>query len=78
MGPRASQDLGSPSPIMAPEITQIFQNLRLLFLRFFIAVRKINYFSCFIVGSRAAEIESSFIVYYEIKLRKNLLYLLSR
>ena len=35
----------------------MFQNLRLLFLRFFIAVREINYLSCF-------------IVFYDIKLRK--------
>ena len=35
----------------------MFQNLGLLFLRFFIAVREINYPSCF-------------IVYYEMKLRK--------
>ena len=38
----------------------MFQNLRLLFLRFLIAVREINYPSCF-------------IVYHEIKLRKNVL-----
>ena len=40
-----------------PEISQTVQNLRLLFLRFFIAVRKINYLSCF-------------TVLYDIKLRR--------
>ena len=40
----------------------MFQNLRLLFLRFFIAVREINY-------------PSYFIDYYEIHLKKNVLHL---
>ena len=40
----------------------MFENLRLLFLRFFIAVREINY-------------PSYFIDYYEIHLKKNVLHL---